>query len=102
MRRRNSRLSLKKTAKIPFHPGEFLKEELAARGITQTVFARHIGVSAAYLSDIINTRRGVSALMAVKIGKALGVQPQTWLNLQTQYDLDCIDLDSVEIREIAA
>jgi plasmid maintenance system antidote protein VapI len=44
--------------------GEYLKDELDAPVITQTLFAKHIGVSGAYLSDIVNGRRGISALMA--------------------------------------
>ncbi len=92
----------KRIIKTPIHPGEYLKEELDSRGITQTLFAKHIGINNSYLSDIINGRRGVSALMAVKIGKALGVDPQTWLNLQNSFDLDSIDQEEIDIEEIAA
>ena len=88
--------------KTPIHPGGYLKDELDARVITQTLFAKHIGVSGAYLSDIVNGRRGISALMAVKIGKALGVDPQTWLKLQMDFDLDSVDFDEVDVDEIAA
>ena len=88
--------------KTPIRPGEYLKDELDARGVTQTLFAKHIGVSGAYLSDIVNGRRGISALMAVKIGKALGVDPQTWLKLQMYFDLDSVVFDEVDVEEIAA
>jgi plasmid maintenance system antidote protein VapI len=40
--------------------------------------------------------------MAVKIGKALGVDPQTWLKLQMDFDLDSVDFDEVDVDEIAA
>jgi len=92
----------KRLVVTPIHPGEYLKDELDARNLTQTLFASHIGVSGAYLSDIVNGRRGLSALMAVKIGKALSVDPQTWLNLQMRYDLDMVNVDEVDVEEIAA
>ncbi len=83
-------------------PGEHIKDELDARSITQAVFARHIAVSPAYLSDIVRGRRGISAEMAIKLGKALGTGPELWLNLQTQYELDSLNPDDYEISEIAA
>lgn len=93
---------VKKTTNIAIHPGEYLRDELKARSITQSSFAAHIGLTPSYLNEIIRGRRGISALIAVKIGKALGVEPQTWLNLQMRYELDLIDLSQIEIEEIAA
>lgn len=90
------------TATIAIHPGEYLRDELKARAITQSAFATHIGLTPSYLNEIIRGRRGISALIAVKIGKALGVDPQTWLNLQMRYELDLIDPKQIEIKEIAA
>lgn len=85
------------------HPGVILKEELSAREISQALFSSHIKVSPAYLSDIIRGRRGVSAEMAIKIGRALGTSSDVWLNLQKQYELASVDQSDYEdIEELVA
>lgn len=74
--------------RIPTHPGEILKEEfLKPLGITQTAFARHIGVSTRTISEFVLGHRGVSAELAWKLAQALGTSPELWLNLQAVYDL---------------
>ena len=85
----------------PIHPGILLQDELDERRVTQSAFAAHIKVSSAYLNDILKGRRGLSALMAVKIGKALGTGPELWLNLQSQYELNRINQKDYNIKEIA-
>ena len=46
-----------------------------------------LGVSKQALSDIVNERSGVSAEMAVRLSKAFGSSPETWLGMQMAYDL---------------
>ena len=70
------------------HPGEFLREELAERGVTQTQLAGHIGMSPGVVNLICNGRRGISPDMAKKLAAALGTSPELWMNLQTSYDLN--------------
>ena len=74
--------------KNTIHPGEFLREELAERGVTQTQLAGHIGVSPGVVNLICGGRRGVSPDMAKKLAAALGTSPELWMNLQTSYDLN--------------
>ena len=69
------------------HPGEFLLEILSDRGITQTHLAKHIGVEAGVINLICRGKRGVSASMAKKLARALGTDPELWVNLQSSYDL---------------
>ena len=69
------------------HPGEFLAEILDETGISQSEFARRIGVSRMRISHIVNGQRPVTAEMAHLIGKAFGQTPQYWMNLQVSYDL---------------
>lgn len=69
------------------HPGEFLAEILDETKISQSEFARHIGVSRMRISHIVNGQRPVTAEMAHLIGKAFGQTPQYWMNLQVSYDL---------------
>lgn len=69
------------------HPGEMLSEEfLKPMGITQAAFARHIGVDVATLSAVINGRRDMTPTLIMKISMALGVEPETWMNLQAMHD----------------
>jgi addiction module HigA family antidote len=69
------------------HPGEFLREILEERGLSQAQFARAIGVSPMRVSYVMKGVRPVSAELALLFGKALGQSAQYWLNLQAEYDL---------------
>ena len=69
------------------HPGQFLQEELAERGISQTQLARHIGVTPGVINQICNGRRGVSPEMAKKLAVALGTTAELWMSLQSSFDL---------------
>ena len=69
------------------HPGEILKDELAEFGVTPTEFARQIDVPANRVSQIVAGKRSVTGDSALRFGHWFGVEPQFWLNLQSQYDL---------------
>ena len=69
------------------HPGEILKDELAELGVSQTTFARQIAVPPNRISQIIAGKRSVTGDTALRLGHWFGVDPQFWLNLQTQFDL---------------
>ena len=69
------------------HPGEVLRDELAEFGVTPTAFARQIDVPPNRVSQIIAGKRSVTGDTALRFGHWFGVDPQFWLNLQTQFDL---------------
>ena len=69
------------------HPGRILSDELAEMGVTQATFARQIDVPPNRVSQIIAGRRSVTGDTALRFGHWFGVDPQFWLNLQTQFDL---------------
>ena len=71
----------------PIHPGEFLREILEERRISQAHFARVIGVSPMRVSHVVKGTRPVTAELALLFGRAFGQSPQYWLNLQGAYDL---------------
>jgi addiction module HigA family antidote len=72
----------------PTHPGEMLlKEFLEPLGVTQKVFAEHLGWTYARLNEIVNGRRNLSADSALTLGEALKTGPEFWLNLQRDWDL---------------
>ena len=71
----------------PIHPGEFLREILEERGLSQAHFSRVIGVSPMRISHVIKGTRPVTAELALLFGRAFGQSPQYWLNLQGTCDL---------------
>lgn len=76
------------THRRPTTPGEILLEEfLRPMRITQTAFARRIGITNARLNEIIRGKRGVTPDTALRFGRALRVSPQFWLNLQAAVEL---------------
>jgi addiction module HigA family antidote len=52
-----------------------------------TAAAKHLGVTRQALSEVLNERTGVSALMALRLSMAFGSTPETWLRMQMAHDL---------------
>ena len=72
----------------PPHPGGVLKRQcLEPLGLSVTRAARGLGVTRQALSELVNERAGVSVEMAVRLSKAFGSTPETWLGMQMAYDL---------------
>ncbi len=72
----------------PPHPGEIVRQEcLEPLGLTVTRAARGLGVTRQALSDLVNGQSGVSVEMALRLSKAFGSTPRTWLGMQMAYDL---------------
>ena len=76
------------TTPEPIHPGEHLAEIIGELGITQYRLAKTIGVPQIRIHDIVHCRRSITADTALRIGQALGMTPDFWLNLQRMYDLE--------------
>ena len=70
-----------------FPPGEFLRDELDARGWTQTEFAEIIGRPTRLVNEVIAGKRGVTPETAREFSAALGTSAQFWLNIETSYQL---------------
>ena len=72
----------------PCHPGEVIKHEcLGALGLTITEAAKGLGVTRQALSSVLNGKTRVSVDMAIRLTKAFGSTPETWLGMQMAYDL---------------
>jgi antitoxin HigA-1 len=69
------------------HPGEVLGEELVAREIPQKEFAELVDMRPPHLNELIKGKRHVSAILALKLEKQLGISAAFWLRLQVDYDL---------------
>lgn len=85
----------------PPHPGEFIQEVyLEPFGITGRQLSAKLGVSPSTLNRILKGNSGISSEMALRLSKALGRSPESWLAMQDNYDLWCarktVNLDSVE------
>jgi addiction module HigA family antidote len=70
----------------PPHPGECLREQMGD-SMTITALAKHIGVTRAHLSMILNGRAGISPLMSLRLDEAFGKSDGFWFGLQEDYDL---------------
>jgi addiction module HigA family antidote len=72
----------------PPHPGEFIRETyLEPFDISIRSLAENLGVAASTLARIVSERSAVSPEMALRLSKALGRSPESWLAMQDSYDL---------------
>ena len=78
----------------PIHPGEMIKDELQARGISQKKFAEIIGVSYTVLNEVLNGKRPVTTEYALKIEAATGIPAYIWVNMQTAYNMQTARRDT--------
>jgi addiction module HigA family antidote len=73
------------------HPGSVLLADfIEPMGITRYRVAKAIGVQQRRIDEICAGARGITAETAVRLGLAFDIDPQFWLNLQAQYDIEVI------------
>ncbi len=74
--------------KNPPHPGKVVRTAcLEPFGISVTEGAKVLGVSRQALSNLVNGRARMSAEMAIRLAKAFGSTTETWIRMQTAYDI---------------
>lgn len=72
----------------PPHPGEFInKTYLEPYGTSIRELAENLRVSPSTINRIINGQSAISPAMALRLSKAIGRSPESWLAMQHQYDL---------------
>ena len=72
----------------PPHPGEIVRWEcLEPLGLTVTRAAQGLGVSQQALSGLVKGKADLSVEMALRLSQAFGSTPETWLGMQTAYNL---------------
>lgn len=72
----------------PVHPGEVLQEDyMKPLGLSSNALAKLLHVPASRVNDIVLGRRGVTADTALRLTRCFGGDAQSWLNLQSTYDL---------------
>lgn len=74
--------------KNPPHPGRSIRNAcLEPLGLSVTEGAKLLGVTRQTLNNLINEKSGISPEMAIRLTKAFGSTPETWLQMQVAYDL---------------
>ena len=89
----------------PPHPGGILRRQcLEPLGLSVTEAGQGLGVTRQALSDLVNERAGISVEMAIRLARAFGSSPETWLGLQMAYDLWQARgrMERVKIRQFTA
>jgi len=98
----------KMMSSLLIHPGEMLKDEIAARGITQKKLADEIGVSYSVFNEVLNGKRPITTEYALLLEAALDTDANIWIGLQADYNMQKMRQDSSfmqrlrNIRKVAA
>jgi addiction module HigA family antidote len=89
--------------KSPPHPGRIVWQEcLEPLGLTITHGAEILGVTRQALNNLVNGKSGISPEMAVRLSKAFGSSPETWLRMQMNYDLAHLDRKRIAVSRYQA
>lgn len=98
-----------KSGMRPVHPGEILREELDALGMSANTLSKALDVPVNRITAILNGQRGVTANTALRLAHYFGTTPQVWLNLQKTWKLRREEIESgrriaerVQPRQIAS
>ena len=75
------------------HPGEMIKDEIVARGLTQKDLAKQMGVSYTVFNEMLNGKRPVTTEYALLLEAALGTDANIWLGLQADYNMQKMKQD---------
>lgn len=75
------------------HPGEMIKDEIMARGMTQKELAQQMGVSYTVFNEILNGKRPVTTEYALLLEAALGTDANIWIGLQSAYNMQRVKQD---------
>ncbi len=72
----------------PPHPGEFIAQVyLEPNNLTGRELALKLGVAASTLSRVLKCTSGITPEMALRLSKALGRSPESWLTMQLNHEL---------------
>ena len=85
----------------PPHPGLTVRHDcLEPLGLTVTEGAKVLGVTRQALNNLVNGKAGISPEMAVRLSKAFGTTPETWLRLQMAYDLAQVRQQKINVKRV--
>lgn len=69
------------------HPGEVLKDEMAALDLSANAFAKALGVPTNRVTGILKEQRSITADTALRLSRFFGTSPDFWMGLQASYDV---------------
>ena len=90
------------------HPGDVIKDELEFRGISQRKLAEATGIAYSVLNEVLNGKRALTTDYALLIGKAIDIDAEFLIRMQTDYDMQIAKKNPKlitrlnDIRKIAA
>ena len=83
-------------ARTPIHPGETLREDLVALGISAAELSRQIQVPVNRITQILNGVRSITGDTALRLGHFFANSTEFLLNLQKLHDLRVAQLSMGE------
>ena len=87
--------------KNPPHPGRSIKDAcLEPLGLSVTAGAKILGVSRQALNNVVHGKAAISPEMAVRLSKAFGSTPETWLQMQLNYDLAQVRKKDISVKRV--
>jgi addiction module HigA family antidote len=83
----------------PTHPGEILREDvIKPLNLTVTEAATRLGITRKTLSALLNCRAGMSPEMAIRVARATGTTPESWLFMQAKLDLWYAENEEITVK----
>jgi HTH-type transcriptional regulator/antitoxin HigA len=70
-----------------FPVGEYIFDEIEARGMKQIELANALGLSKSEISLIVHGKRNITVPIALKLEKLLGISAEVWMNLQVKFEI---------------
>lgn len=81
-------MAIKLHASFAVHPGAWLRAEIVTpHKLSVTDTAAKLHVTRQVMSNLLGSRAGLSAEMAIRFEKAFGLQADTLMRMQAAYDL---------------
>jgi addiction module HigA family antidote len=85
--------------KNPAHPGLIVRHDcIEPLNLTIAAAAKVLGVTRQALNNVVTAKSGISPKMAIRLSKAFGSTPETWLRMQLAYDLAQARKDENKIK----
>jgi addiction module HigA family antidote len=84
--------------KNPPHPGAGIRHDIEALGLSIDEAAQGLGVTGEQLKALVNAETSITPEMAVRLEKAIGSTADSWLRMQTAYDLAQVRARESEIK----
>ena len=80
-----------------FHPGEYIKDELDARSMSQIELAGKMNMSKSEINLLIHGHRNINPNIAVALENVLGIDAEFWMTLQIKYDIDIVKKKALSV-----